>query len=271
MKVNCDHCDKVFDAYPYKIKRQKNIFCSTECQYAFKRNRVDLVCKICDTHFRIAKYRTLNQKECFCSRKCSNVAATKSRQIKKCIQCSKDFEFLPSRNKHSNVKFCSKECCQIFKKPSENWNCIMCNKPFNRVQSKIDENKGKYCSRICFLKDSSGRSSPNYKNGTSFFKNFSKLSRSDVCGSCRNNSKTDVHHIDGDPFNNVESNFISLCRSCHMRTHAISGSCSIDIKKALQILRLIVDLPKSDSVTKLLVGKLALLSLVPVELKLQKP
>ena len=37
MKIPCSKCSKIFDTYPYKAKRHKHLFCSTVCQYEFKK------------------------------------------------------------------------------------------------------------------------------------------------------------------------------------------------------------------------------------------
>jgi len=44
------------------------------------------------------------------------------------------------------------------------------------------------------------------------------LERCQICG--RNDTKLHVHHIDKDPMNNAADNLITLCGSCHRRSHS---------------------------------------------------
>ena len=45
-----------------------------------------------------------------------------------------------------------------------------------------------------------------------------------VCGSFAN---LEVHHVDSNRFNNNPSNWIVLCKSCHLREHGISRSATL--------------------------------------------
>jgi len=262
METSCDQCSKIFEIFPYKLKKQIKKFCSTECQYAFKKKRVNLVCKVCEKNFDVVKSRFENQKQCFCSKKCADKALIVPRLFRNCADCGVEFSFLESRLKHTNVKFCSIDCCKNFKKGKKNRCCINCSKKFNATLSQIKNERGKYCSKECYNSYAVGKNSPNYKNGVKFFKEFSSK-RCSSCQICNKVCRTDVHHIDGNSFNNVESNYISLCRSCHTRVHSLSGRHSMCIKKSLEIFKIIIDLPPKDHLTWGVVEKLKLLSLKP--------
>jgi len=265
MNVPCDHCSKIFQIFPYKLKRQKNAFCSTVCQYAFKKRRVSLICRICSTPFDAQKCRVNNQKECFCSKACADIAIRKPRLEKKCLNCGEVFKYLESRTKHTNVSYCSERCCKEDKKPSDNRKCRNCEATFSSKKSQVKSGRGKYCSKSCYSSHAVGENSTKFKHGFSVFKHIDRSIIDSTCSVCRKIRKLDIHHIDGDGFNNSTSNHIAICRSCHMRTHSISGKHVIDLSKALTVLRLIIDLPKAGPATERLVQQLVRLSLEPVD------
>lgn len=49
----------------------------------------------------------------------------------------------------------------------------------------------------------------------------------DECRGCGRSVNLDVHHIDGDPFNNELINLTLLCRSCHIKEHRGGRKCLI--------------------------------------------
>lgn len=256
MLTHCAKCDKSFETYPYKIKKHKNLFCSTICQYAFKRTSSVLVCRICSNSFQASAHRIKNQKECFCTKKCADKALVVPRIKKKCKVCSTQFEFLESRLKHSNRAFCSIECFYENQKNQIDKICECCEKQFSVSKSKGIGGKGRFCSRECVVKFSVKEKAAAYKHGHGWFKKMSKETRSKTCEICEKVGKTDIHHIDGNERNNTVENFITLCRSCHMRIHHLSGRRNIEISKALEIFKIIKDLPRRSHSTWLLVEDL---------------
>lgn len=42
---------------------------------------------------------------------------------------------------------------------------------------------------------------------------------SHACCDCGTSVPLEVHHIDGNPFNNELNNLVALCHSCHTRRH----------------------------------------------------
>ena len=70
MIVKCEHCGKEFKTFPQRIKIGKAKFCSKECAYADKHNRIS----------------------------------------KNCLTCNKEFIIKPSRIKYGLGKYCSKNC-----------------------------------------------------------------------------------------------------------------------------------------------------------------
>ena len=62
-----------------------------------------------------------------------------------------------------------------------------------------------------------GAGNPFYKHGlwsreVQDFKEAHKF-----CMNCGNDKHLDIHHIDGDRHNNIATNLMVLCRSCHMK------------------------------------------------------
>jgi hypothetical protein len=43
------------------------------------------------------------------------------------------------------------------------------------------------------------------------------------CADCRGDKKLDVHHADGDAYNNDWKNLVGLCRECHQERHYGDG------------------------------------------------
>ena len=52
------------------------------------------------------------------------------------------------------------------------------------------------------------------------------------CADCGKDCKTDVHHLDGNEFNNSPENLVRLCRSCHVARHTHRQSCIVCGKPA---------------------------------------
>ncbi len=72
--ITCDFCSKKFLRKPSQIKRCKNCFCSTECQYKARRKGRYVNCFICKKQvYKQQKDLLQSQsKKYFCSRSCSN-------------------------------------------------------------------------------------------------------------------------------------------------------------------------------------------------------
>jgi len=256
MIVHCAKCDKSFETYPYKIKKHKHLFCSTICQYEFKKTSSILKCRICEAFFQIAAHRIKNQKECFCSKKCANKALEVPRITTNCKTCGIEIQFLESRLKHSNRGYCSLPCFYKNQKTRKTHFCEACNKEFLVAPSEEKNKRGRFCSKTCYSSFCKKENSPNYKHGHGWFRNMSRETRSNKCEICDKIGKTDIHHIDGNERNNTNSNFITVCRSCHMRIHHLSGRRGIPIKKSLEIFKIIRLLPPHSRSTWELVEKL---------------
>ena len=258
MKIPCSKCSKIFDTYPYKAKRHKHLFCSTVCQYEFKKTSIVIACRICSKNFQAKAYRVRDQKECFCSKKCADKALEVPKIISQCKTCGAEIRFHVSKLKHTNRGYCSPKCFHVQQRTSIFKKCEACEKEFLVPPSAIRYKRGRFCSRECYVKFCVKEKNHAFKHGHGWFKKMSRKTRSNFCQICEKECKTDIHHIDGNERNNEESNFITLCRSCHMRVHHLSGRQSIPIEKALHIFKSIRLLPKNSHSTWELVEKLKL-------------
>jgi hypothetical protein len=138
-------------------------------------------------------------------------------------QCKECEKTLSKRQKI----FCSKKCSNTVngrKTGGLNKNqftliCQFCNKEYSVCKSRI--NKSRHCSRKCHNTaisreyKHSGINSPHWKGGIQTYRKFKKSN----CETCNSINHLDVHHIDENRYNNNLSNLITLCRSCHKKTH----------------------------------------------------
>ncbi len=256
MITQCSKCNKSFETYPYKIKRHKHLFCSSICQYAFKRTSSTLICRICSSSFQVSAHRIKDQKECFCTKKCADKALEVPKIKIQCKTCATEFEFLESRLKHSNRGYCSNTCFNESQKRQVPKTCEACKKEFSVSNSASLDGRGRFCSKECYVIFCVKENSSSYEHGHGWFKKMSRNTRSNQCEICEKIGKTEIHHIDGNDRNNEFINFITVCRSCHMRIHHLSGRQNIPLPKALEIFKLIKHLPKRSHSTWLLVEEL---------------
>jgi len=147
----CPICEKEFDTY------QNQKCCSVECaakngKYGGEHNkirRIDRECEWCDNIFSVpvsangtseATLRKLNKT--YCSEKCWLEVLEEKRIKKNCLNCNKEFETIPSKEK----TFCSFEC--YLKSVRITFKCEGCGEEFETQQS----NPKKYCSAECYKK-----------------------------------------------------------------------------------------------------------------------
>lgn len=144
----------------------------------------------------------------------------------KCQNCKKEFW---SRGKYT--RFCSQKCVVQFITPKlrtgKVLECPICKKKFY-IRGVFIKRGRKFCSKKCwgqYKKQFIAESNPLFKGenvnkstGNSrarrWYKKYKKPC--EICG----NSKSEIHHKDGNPLNNKLNNIKWLCRKCHM---AIDG------------------------------------------------
>lgn len=176
-------------------------------------------------------------------------------EIKKCLECEKEFEISPNNKREKNRKFCSSSCSTTFnnklrtndtikkisftlknKIKKEKTFCVVCGNENSKSEHKFCSNKcqneERYLNYIIEWKNNnvSGKSG---ENGISahirkfLFKKYDN--KCSECGWSKVNKYTgniplEVEHIDGDSENNKEENLTLLCPSCHSLTKTYKGA-----------------------------------------------
>lgn len=115
--------------------------------------------------------------------------------------------------------------------------CAFCKALMNRkryksgaLESNLHFRRRKYCDRDCMKKaftlskDQHSTESNSRANARLRMEYFLKY---DKCQNCGGTNNLDVHHNDGDPFNNRLNNLTLLCRSCHIKEHRGGKKCVI--------------------------------------------
>ncbi len=230
-KDNYDKCKKCGKEYKRHAAKK---FCSAECRET-QHSRTCFICK------KIVRHH--GQK--YCSKKCATKAQTKKVK-KQCRVCDKEFETTPSYSDKGKYNCCSYRCSRIDikrrgimrGKNNPNWRpdtwkiyiCEYCGKKYQKLA--IEESRTHYCSLECRNRGNVGERASNWRGGVSFepySKEFNGILRRyirkrdeytcQLCNIKENGQAHDCHHIDYNKENNCLSNFILLCRSCHMPTN----------------------------------------------------
>jgi len=186
----CEYCGKEFDTYPSWIKAGRK-YCSNACRYQARRKRVLATCEYCGQEYEtypayLAKGRR------FCSWPCRN-AGLRNRDRHICEACGKEFEVWPYQVSRGWGRFCSWKCRNAGMRgdKSQSWKGGIAPNPYPlgfsaKLRKKIRVRDGHACV---------------------------------VCGLAGQN----VHHIDYNKKNNMPSNLVTLCSSCHGSTNHKRG------------------------------------------------
>lgn len=113
-----------------------------------------------------------------------------------------------------------------------NAKCLECGvvrkrKPREGVKSYLSR---KFCGRACMGKNRRGiafRKYPPAKDKSSFHYQARRLCPPGNCSDCGSENASDVHHADGDHKNNLITNLVRICRSCHNKRHRGSTPCLV--------------------------------------------
>ena len=202
---------------------------------------VILSCSLCRKGFQrpafqVFKAMRLNCVDTYCSEECSrNDHSMKNRR--KCKTCS------------SPVIKKTRGYCEQCRQPSQGRQaihearvipCETCNVPFRSIW-RGDGQFAKYCCRFCantgHSKRMSGVGNPKWKNGATPGREQPHSARSfrlmkihvlkrdiSACVVCKSEKSPHVHHIDENPMNNMASNLVVLCSSCHRSWHKAKDS-----------------------------------------------
>jgi 5-methylcytosine-specific restriction endonuclease McrA len=161
---------------------------------AKKRRGTDLSCKGCNKIFYVPDYRKWSAK--FCSIECQNHKQYQ-RPTFECHRCKNLFTSSPSRR--GKRKYCSIECSEAA-----------------QIERNADIRK-KRRDRIAKLREKGLVGNSGAASRKRIF--LIKEAKCMVCGYDEYKCCLDVHHIDGNPGNNISENLSILCVMCHRKVH----------------------------------------------------
>lgn len=150
---------------------------------------------------------------------------------KTCVVCGSQFQ-LPPYWKHDRST-CSKQCRYSLAGSKmtirETRHCPICNSVFAVPPSSQKVCCSLSCRTVHMKAMFSKEGNPNWKEIKSI-RPASKRSlrdhiktRDKVCQDCGSGKSLQVHHIDSDPSNNVDTNLVLLCKPCHAARHVAMG------------------------------------------------
>ncbi|MBO5570564.1 MAG: HNH endonuclease [Clostridia bacterium] len=137
---------------------------------------------------------------------------------KRCSNCGTLFAYVGSHASRNQDFFCSNDCYIAFKTKKEIIQCEWCGTTFNKKRSDIKRTNHNFCCANCALafRQKEGETAWNHRvNGQVFHRQIAeeKIGR-------KLHPWEEVHHIDGDHFNNDPSNIMVLSKSEHSKVHA---------------------------------------------------
>jgi hypothetical protein len=156
LKLECEYCHKSFYKNKFYIKRElqhpsnRNQFCGTDCQYAARRTKIEIICDQCGNICEQSPSQIKKNSAHFCSKKCRGLSIRKKTNIA-CDQCGNLFEEIPYNLINHRNHFCSKNCASSYMTNRINVTCSVCKKQFDRAKSRCSGDNN-YCSRDCWNK-----------------------------------------------------------------------------------------------------------------------
>ncbi len=146
-----------------------------------------------------------------------------------CKYCNKEIDRKPSQTKRYTIFFCCLDHKRIYESETrskkENLVCSGCGVEFTRSKRLNRNSKSglHYCNNQCKNKHIIRlRWTEDYvpKRYSHMIESLRKeIGKCEHCSYSEDLRMTDIHHIDGDHFNNVRSNFKLLCVWCHQMYH----------------------------------------------------
>lgn len=149
-----------------------------------------------------------------------------------CENCS--CEYITRHDKKDRQqKFCSRNCVLETKNKTKFTivECAYCKKLFQKRRTQLKSSKSGFyfCNRIC--KESAQKLGglkeimpQHYGTGSSRLKKDVATDRFNIklsCCDCNENKEylLCIHHVDGNPTNNIEENLEIVCFNCHAKRH----------------------------------------------------
>ena len=145
-----------------------------------------------------------------------------------CVTCGD--KYWRPKHRMAASRCCSRACFGVAQRHRERLECAWCHSPFLRkVSSSCNSKSGfRFCSRVC--KDKAQRLEgireiqPGHYGTAAVCKELLFRSRGLKCQNCKRTQwlgqpiSIEVHHVDGDNTNNIDSNLLLLCPNCHAQT-----------------------------------------------------
>jgi 5-methylcytosine-specific restriction endonuclease McrA len=154
------------------------------------KTQVKKICESCNVEFYVRKYRELKAK--FCSRTCQNKLQYINKRVEYvCKGCNKTYTDSPCRK---TKLFCSMECKTLISKTTR--------------ERRVSDRRARIARR-------GGKSSRVLR----IYIFSIKKPQCEICAYDKYSYCLDLHHIDCNPNNNVESNIAILCALCHRQLH----------------------------------------------------
>jgi hypothetical protein len=180
MRIKCDWCGEEFDRKPSRVKERN-----------------------------------------YCSRAClgrANAERFRQQRAIVCDYCGREFEYLGHHTGRNQHFFCSKQCSDNFKSKQVEVTCDLCGKQFMKKQSDIARSSHNFCSLECsktftFMMNDNKRGLHYGRKPLYRILMEEKLGRELT-------ADEEVHHVDGNHFNNALENLVVLSKSEHARIHA---------------------------------------------------
>lgn len=88
---------------------------------------------------------------------------------------------------------------------------------------KNREKTSKFCSRLCHNRSNSDKidykreGNPAWKGGIQAYRTIAWENFEKKCSECGNTEKLEIHHINGNRYDNCLENLKPVCRSCHQK------------------------------------------------------
>ena len=148
--------------------------------------------------------------------------------LKRCSNCGNSFLYVGSHATRNRNFFCCYECYIDFKTKKMAVNCDWCGTVFFKKSADIDRTEHNFCCPECCLsyRQKQGETACNHRvNGEVIHRKVAeiKIGR-------RLFPWEEVHHIDGNHFNNNPGNIAVLSKSEHSKIHASKKERSRDGK-----------------------------------------
>lgn len=137
-----------------------------------------------------------------------------------CDWCGKEIAKRDRHGQRNKHHYCSAECSYAAKDKKVIVTCGWCGKQYSKKRSDASRSQHNFCDRGCYM-DYINFEKAGAKNqkvsGKVLYRQIAELKLGRALTACE-----EVHHIDGDHYNNNSNNLLVTSRNEHMKIHALS-------------------------------------------------